>query len=282
MTVEFDGATTAAYLHDETTVRRRHLDSQPRRARRHHRSGRLNAGQARVMPAGQHQASRAAGRRSTPRPCSALWFEEGDGVALLERGTLLAVIPGWSDMSPRHARVQQGRDRARRPFGWSLDDAIEGLGPRVERATEFWQLAHSASGSGRASSSPRSGHLPGAARARRAVLGRRAGRRPSMGISERPPTRQRPLHRAVHLGMSAQRMPVVEQVIDDPGRVTHGSSSPSRPRCRPGVAAHASCGWPGTRGGPLPGSGPVTASAGTTSPSTFPLGGGKRGRAAAG
>ena len=29
LTVEFDGTTTAAYLRDETTVHRRHLDSQP-------------------------------------------------------------------------------------------------------------------------------------------------------------------------------------------------------------------------------------------------------------
>src|SRR6267154_2175347 len=56
------------------------------------------------------------------------------GVALVEGGQLLAVIPGWSDMSrgmPGYSRECVGQT----PFAWSLDDAMEGLGPRADRAT---------------------------------------------------------------------------------------------------------------------------------------------------
>src|ERR1700749_3719883 len=76
-----------------------------------------------------------------------IWFPEGDGVALLERGTLLAVIPGWSQL--RRGMAGYSRDViGQTPFAWSLDDAIEGLGPRVERAARFWQWRESAAGWG--------------------------------------------------------------------------------------------------------------------------------------
>ena len=57
---------------------------------------------------------------------------------VLENGKLLAVIPGWSDASrgmPGYSRDVVGQT----PFGWSLDDAMEGLGPRVERARAYWK-----------------------------------------------------------------------------------------------------------------------------------------------
>ncbi len=59
---------------------------------------RLDAGQAPLMPAAhtKHPGGRAPLDARTLR---ALWFEEGDGVAVIEGGQLLAVIPGWSDMA---------------------------------------------------------------------------------------------------------------------------------------------------------------------------------------
>lgn len=94
LTVEFDGATTAAYLHDETTVIAATWIANHVRAPRTTDPSRLNAGQAPVMPASRTNHPR--GRPPLdPVTLQALWFEEGDGVALLERGTLLAVIPGW-------------------------------------------------------------------------------------------------------------------------------------------------------------------------------------------
>jgi hypothetical protein len=42
------------------------------------------------------------------------------------------------------------------------------------------------------------------------------GKQPVVGVSERPPTEQRPYTVLSTVGMSCQRMPVVEQVMEDP------------------------------------------------------------------
>jgi hypothetical protein len=42
------------------------------------------------------------------------------------------------------------------------------------------------------------------------------GRQPVVGVSERPPTEQRPYTVLSTVGMSCQRMPVIEQVMEDP------------------------------------------------------------------
>src|ERR1700760_2665502 len=153
LTVEFDGSTTAAYLRDETTVIAATWIANHVRAPRTTDPERINAGQAPVMPAGRTRHPRGrppAAPPPPPRPpppldpanLQALWFEEGDGVALLERGTLLAVIPGWADSSrglPGYCRDVIGQT----PFAWALDDAIDGLAPRVERAGEFWRWRNS-------------------------------------------------------------------------------------------------------------------------------------------
>jgi suppressor of fused protein SUFU len=214
LTVEFDGATTAAYLHDATSVIAATWIANHVRAPRNTDPARLSAGRAPLMPATRTRHPR--GRPPLdPATLQALWFEEGDGVALLERGTLLAVIPGWSDMSrgmPGYSRDVIGQT----PFGWSLDDAIEGLGPRAERAREFWQWRNSAAGweeFQRASLSHLTSRLgPGAH-----YWDGAPGKYPSVGISERPPTPDRPYTVLSTVGMSAQRMPVVEQVVDSPG-----------------------------------------------------------------
>ncbi len=144
LTVEFDGTTTAAYLRDETTVIAATWIANHVRAPRTTDPERINAGQAPVMPVGRTRHPR--GRPPLdPATLQALWFEEGDGVALLERGTLLAVIPGWADSSrgmPGYSRDVIGQT----PFAWALEDAIDGLGPRVERAAEFWKWRNSAGG----------------------------------------------------------------------------------------------------------------------------------------
>ncbi|HJY58528.1 MAG TPA: suppressor of fused domain protein, partial [Streptosporangiaceae bacterium] len=43
-----------------------------------------------------------------------------------------------------------------------------------------------------------------------------AGKQPLVGVTERPPGARRPYTVLSTVGMSAQRMPVVEQVLDDP------------------------------------------------------------------
>src|SRR5487761_1188025 len=235
LTVEFDGTTTAAYLHDETTAIAATWIANHVRAPRTTDPSRLNAGQAPVMPVSRTRHPR--GRPPLdPATLQALWFEEGDGVALLERGTLLAVIPGWSDMSqgmPGYSRDVIGQT----PFGWSLDDAIEGLGPRAH----YWDGA--------------------------------PGRRPSIGISERPPVPGRPYTVLSTVGMSAQRMPVVEQVIDDPAGYSRVELAVATTR-PPGVAALVFLWLAGYPWRAVPWFGPGHSVRWYDKPSTFPLGGG--------
>src|SRR5262249_62073593 len=125
-----------------------------------------------------------------PATLQALWFEEGDGVALLERGTLLAVIPGWADMSrgmPGYSRDVIGQT----PFGWALDDAIEGLGPRVERAKDFWQWRHSPAGWGQFQQAALT-HLTRRLGPCAHYWDAAQGQQPSGGTSERAPDHDRP------------------------------------------------------------------------------------------
>jgi hypothetical protein len=213
LTVEFDGSTTVAYLHDETTVIAATWIANHVRAPRTADTNRLNAGQAPLMPAARTRHPR--GRPPLdPATLQALWFEEGDGVALFERGTLLAVIPSWSDMSegmPGYSRDVIGRT----PFAWSLDDAIDGLGPRVERAIEFWGWRDSAAGWGKFQQAALA-HLTSRLGPGAHYWDGAQGRRPALGISERPPVPGRPYTVLSTVGMSAQRMPFVERVVDDP------------------------------------------------------------------
>src|SRR5260370_10885272 len=137
LVVECDGATTAAYLHDAGAVLGAAGIANHEPAPQSADLSRLNAGQAPLMPAA-HTKHRKGRPPLDVRTLRALWFEEGDGVAVIEGGQLLAVIPGWSDMArgmPGYSRDVIGQT----PVGWSLDDAMEGLGPRADPATAFWR-----------------------------------------------------------------------------------------------------------------------------------------------
>jgi hypothetical protein len=101
------------------------------------------------------------------------------------------------------------------PFGWSLTDALEGLAPRLERARSYWRWRQSADGWSQFQQAVL-GHLlprlgPGVH-----YWEASAGRQPLVGISERPGVQRRPFTVLSTVGMSCQRMPVVEQVLDDP------------------------------------------------------------------
>jgi Suppressor of fused protein (SUFU) len=213
LTVEYDGVTTAAYLHDGTATVSATWIANHQPAPAGTDQARLDAGLTPLMPAGR---TRHPGGRAPLDPASleALWFEEGDGAAVLEHGRPLAVIPGWSDVGrgiPGYSRDVVGQT----PFGWSLDDALEGLAPRIERARSFWRWRQSADGWGQFQQALL-GHLlsrlgPGAH-----YWEASAGRQPAVGITERPLTSRRPYTVLSTVGMSCQRMPVVEQVLDDP------------------------------------------------------------------
>jgi hypothetical protein len=213
VTVEYDGITTAAYLHDESAAISATWIANHLPAPVAVDEARLEQGHAPLMPAGR---TRLPGGRP-PLDAStleALWFEEGDGAAIFENGRPLAVIPGWSDMNrgmPGYSRDIIGQT----PFGWSLQDAMEGLAQRLERATSYWRWRQSADGWATFQQAVL-GHLlprlgPGAH-----YWEASAGRQPLVGISERPGVPHRPYTILSTVGMSCQRMPVVEQVLDDP------------------------------------------------------------------
>jgi hypothetical protein len=273
LTVEFDGSTTAAYLRDETTVIAATWLANHVRAPRTTDPDRINAGQAPVMPAGRTRHPR--GRPPLdPAGLQALWFEEGDAVALLERGTLLAVIPGWADSSrgmPGYSRDVIGQT----PFAWALDEAVDGLAPRVERAAEFWRWRDSASGWAQFQSAAL-GHLTSRLGPGAHYWDGAPGKRPSIGISERPAGPGRPFTVLSTIGMSAQRMPVVEQVVDDPGEharieLAVATTLPS------GVAALAFLWLAGYPWRSVTWFGPGHSIRWYDKPSTFPLGGGYEG-----
>ncbi len=210
--VEYDGTTTAAYLHDRTGPIAATWIANHRRAPEATDLTRLTSGQAPEMPAA-HTKRPDGTPLLDPDALQALWFEEGDGAAVLDRRELLAALPGWSDMArgmPGYSRDVIGQT----PFGWSLDDAIEGLGPRTAAAAEFWRW-QADEGAWAGFQQAVFGHLltrlgPGA---RYWDVG--GGRRPLVGVSERPPTARRPYTVLSTVGMSCQRMPVVEQRGDD-------------------------------------------------------------------
>lgn len=96
VTVEYDGLTTAAYLRDDAGAVSATWIANHRPAPAATDQVALDAGHAPLMPAAR--TKRPAGR-PPPEPAAleALWFEEGDGVAILEAGRPAAVLAGWSD-----------------------------------------------------------------------------------------------------------------------------------------------------------------------------------------
>src|ERR1700757_1959376 len=110
LTVEYDGVTTAAYLHDATTTVAATWIANHVPAPASTDVARIESGQAPIMPASHTKLPE--GRD----PIEPVGFGEGDGVAVLEDGKLLAVIPGWSDASrgmPGYSRDIVGQT----PFG---------------------------------------------------------------------------------------------------------------------------------------------------------------------
>src|SRR6266851_835751 len=191
--VEYDGVTSSAYLYDSAAVVAATwiANHQPAAHTKH--------------PGGRPPFD--------PRTLRPLWFEEGYGVAVVEGGQLLAVIPGWCDMSkgmPGYSRDVIGQT----PFGWSLDDAMEGLGPRADRATAFWRWRASEDAWGGFQKAVL-GHLLGRLGPGARYWDVSAGKQPIAGVSERPPTRSRPFTVLTTIGMSCQRMPVIEQYAED-------------------------------------------------------------------
>jgi hypothetical protein len=101
------------------------------------------------------------------------------------------------------------------PFGWSLDEAMEGLAPRLERSRAYWRWRQSGSGWDQFQQALH-GHLQARVGPGGHYWDTSAGLQPLTGVTERPAEPHRPYTVLSTVGMSCQRMPVVEQVLDDP------------------------------------------------------------------
>ncbi|GAA3950809.1 suppressor of fused domain protein [Actinomadura viridis] len=221
LVVETDGTVSAAYLKDSRdavvgAVWIANHAAAPAEADR----ARLDGGQAPLLPAShvRHPGGRP------PLDGDALevvWFEEGDGVAVLEAGEPLCVIPGWSDIGrgiPGYSRDVTEQT----PFAFPLDDEIEEFGPRVDRARDHWKICE-AEGSWADFQQSVLGHLlqrlgPGGHYwhdVGRQLPGGNGGASPTVGVTERPVSGAREFTVLSTVGMSRQRMPTVELYEDD-------------------------------------------------------------------
>ena len=213
VTVEYDGLVTAAYLYDAASAVSVVWIANHQTAPQSRDRARLDAGHAPAMPAActKHPLGSPLLQAET---LDALWFEEGDGVAILESGQPAAVIAGWSDAD----RGMPGYSRdatSQTPFAWPLDEAMEGLAPRLERARSYWRWRHS-DGAWSRFEQDLLGHLGPRLGPGGHYWDATAGQQPLTGVTERPPAPGRPYTALSTVGMSCQRMPVVEQVLDDP------------------------------------------------------------------
>lgn len=209
--VEYDGTTTSAYLHDKSGAIAATWIANHRPAPETVDLAKLRSGAAPEMPA-EHTKHPAGRRLIEAGALIAVWLEEGDGAAILEDGELLAVLPGWSDLArgmPGYSRDVIGQT----PFGWSLDDAKEGLGIRVAQSAQFWRWRASA-GSWALAQQSLLGHLLSRLGPGGGYWDVGGGKSPAVGVSERPAVPKRPYTVLSTVGMSCQRMPVVEQTGD--------------------------------------------------------------------
>lgn len=223
--VETDGVTTAAYLRrsdGETAAACWIANHKP--APQNVDLARLNAGLVPAMPAAR---TKHPNGRPVPVPGSlkVVWFEEGDGAALLEDGVPLCVVPGWADMDrgmPGYSRHAIGRT----PFAYALDDEIEDLGPRIQQAEAFWEWRRGP-GAWEGFQQSLLGHLLGrlgpggyywhdVGSQWKGQDGKKADQ-PLVGVSERPARGDRTFNVLSTVGMSCQRMPTVELYEENVG-----------------------------------------------------------------
>ncbi|RCG30755.1 suppressor of fused domain protein [Sphaerisporangium album] len=174
----------------------------------------IGRGHAPVMPVANTRVPEGTAP-FTAAELEVLWFEEGDGAALYRNGDLLAVIPGWADLErgmPGYARDAVGES----PFAWSLDEALEGLAPRIAKARSYWEWRHG-DGAWQSFQQFVMSHLDSRVGPPARYWDIGGDRLPTVGITERPQNGYTVLST---VGMSCQRMPTVEQYIDRPDAYT--------------------------------------------------------------
>ncbi|MFC7327881.1 suppressor of fused domain protein [Marinactinospora rubrisoli] len=211
--VECDGRTTAAYLLDPRgEVRVPVWLANHEVAPDHDEPDETAGDRAPLMPAPhtKHPFGRSPLDADRLR---VVWFEEGDGVALLDDDGLLAVIPGWAEADaglPGYAREAIGRS----PYAWALDDVSAQLWPRVVHAEAYWEW-RAAPNAWRSVQRTVFGHLGRTVGPPGHYWDVSDGHDPLIRVSERPPTAERPYTVVSTIGMSGQRMPTLDRYMAD-------------------------------------------------------------------
>lgn len=211
--VEYDTRTTAAYLLDPRGEVRvpvwlaNHVAAPEASAAVEPAPGR-----APLMPT--DHTKHPQGRPSfDPHRLRVVWFEEGDGLALLEDEELLAVIPGWADADkglPGYSRDAVGRH----PYAWALDDVVAQLWPRVVHAEAYWQWRE-APNAWKNVQRTVFNHLTRTVGAAGHYWDVSDGHAPLLRVSERPPAPERPYSVVSTVGMCGQRMPALDRYMAD-------------------------------------------------------------------
>lgn len=172
----------------------------------------MAAGTPPLMP--RHGTRHPAGRPPfPPEDLELVWFEAGDGVALLERGALLAVIPGWAgqDGFPGYSREAVGQQS----LAWELEDALDSLGPRIESARRYWEWrAQPESWSAIQDTGLR--HLESRMGPQRRYWAADGGGWPPRAVVQFEPADCPGVSVCATVGMGAQPMPQVELYVEDP------------------------------------------------------------------
>ncbi|GAA3745707.1 suppressor of fused domain protein [Salinactinospora qingdaonensis] len=210
--VECDGRTTAAYLIDPRGAVR-----VPVWLANHELAPDIGQetpddGRAPLMPA-QHTKHPQGRAPFDPDRLRVVWFEEGDGIALLDSDGLLAIIPGWAEADrglPGYAREAIGRS----PYAWALDDVAAQLWPRVVHAEAYWQWRE-APNAWRNVQRTVFNHLTRTVGPAGHYWDVSDGHAPLIRVSERPATPERPYTVLSTVGMCGQRMPTLDRYMAD-------------------------------------------------------------------
>ncbi|WP_026120193.1 suppressor of fused domain protein [Nocardiopsis potens] len=211
--VEHDFRTTAAYLMDARgRIRVPVWLANHEPAPETNDPAGLYRGRAPLMPAAytRHPQGRAPFDAAALR---AVWFEEGDGVALLEGEELLAIIPGWAEADsglPGYAREAIGRS----PYAWALEPVRAQLWPRVVHAEAYWSW-RDAPNAWRTVQRAVFNHLTDAVGPPGHYWDVSDGHAPLIRVTERPPTADRPYTVLSTVGMCGQRMPTLDRYMAD-------------------------------------------------------------------
>ncbi len=149
-----------------------------------------------------------------PEWLSLVWFEEGDGVALFYRESLLAIMPGWAGMGGFCGYSREAASQ--HELAWPLGgEALENLARRVDDAKAYWEWREE------------EGSWPSIRDSRLEFLERRlgpnarywavdGGRYPPLAVALFRSPAYPDIAVYATVGMSAQPMPKVEMYHDDP------------------------------------------------------------------